>query len=65
MKFLIDMFAIVEAKDKKEAESIAFDLVNCDLPSDIEKKLLKFSYEGGFEEETIREYDELFRGLLD
>jgi len=60
MEFIIDMFMVVEAKDKEEASSIAFEAVNAKLPEGISRKIKRFSYDGGYNRESIREFkDEL------
>ncbi len=56
-KYIIEMFAIVKAKNKQEASDIASKLVNASLDKKIAKKLIKFSYDGGYDTDMIREYD--------
>ena len=56
-KYFIDMYAIIKAKNKREASEIAQKIVNTRLDKETEKKIIRFSYDSGWGEDTIQEYE--------
>lgn len=44
MRYVVEMLLLVEAENKKEADRIADKIVNYELPEEIEKHIVKWSY---------------------
>jgi len=55
MRYIVEMFLILEAKNKEEADRIADRLVNMDLPEEIHRKIVKWSYSKPL---TEKEYED-------
>jgi len=55
MRYIVEMFLILEAKNKEEADRIADRLVNMDLPEEIHRKIVKWTYSKPL---TEKEYED-------
>ena len=43
-RYIVEMFLVLEAESREEADKIADKLVNQDLPEEIHRKIVRWSY---------------------
>jgi len=54
-RYIITISAVVEAKNDDEAEAVADEIVNAELPDDAEEKIQSLHYHDGYGEVEIAE----------